>query len=47
MEREALPGDSTLLDRLNNVRRRKRSYSGQAVDIEALRRRIDKGKEQQ
>jgi len=41
---EALPGAGALLDRLNNVRRRKRAYGGQVVDVEALRRRIDKEK---
>jgi hypothetical protein len=30
------------MDRLNNVRRRKRAYGGQVVDMEALRRRIDR-----
>ena len=42
---EALPGGGALLGRLNNVRRRKRAYGGQAVDMEALRRRIEKEKE--
>ena len=39
------PAHRALLDRLNNVRRRKRAYGGQAVDMEALRRRIEKEKE--
>jgi hypothetical protein len=39
---EALPGGSALMDRLNNVRRRKRAYGGQVVDMEALRRRTDR-----
>jgi hypothetical protein len=42
---EALPGGGALLDRLNSVRRRKRAYGGQTVDMEALRRRIEKEKE--
>lgn len=43
----ALPGTGALLDKLNSVRRRKRAYGGQAVDMEALRRLVDEEKERQ
>lgn len=42
---EALPGTGALLGRLKDVRRRKRAYGGQAVDMEALRRRIERENE--
>lgn len=35
-----LPGTTTLKDRLNRIRKRKRAFGGQVVDMEALRRRL-------
>ena len=33
-------GASALMERLNQVRKRKRAFGGQTVDMEAVRRRI-------
>lgn len=35
-----LLGASALLDRLNQVRKRKRAFGGQAVDMRAIQRRL-------
>jgi hypothetical protein len=44
---EALPGLSILLDRLDTVRKRKRAYGGQTVDMVAIQRRIAQGQKRQ
>lgn len=40
-EAEALPRATTLRDRLDHIRRRKRAFGGQAVDVAELRRQIE------
>jgi hypothetical protein len=44
---EALPGLSILMDRLHAVRKRKRAYGGQTVDMVAIQRRIAQGRKRQ
>ena len=43
---EALPGASILMDRLNAVRKRKRAYGGQTVDMVAIQRHIARQRKQ-
>lgn len=43
---EALPGASILMDRLNAVRKRKRAYGGQTVDMVAIQRKIARQRKQ-
>lgn len=37
---EGLLGISTLMDRLDNVRKRKRSFGGQMIDMDAVHQRM-------
>jgi hypothetical protein len=43
-EAEALPRATALLNKLDHIRRRKRAFGGQVVDVAELRRQIEAGR---